>query len=140
MRLFVVSSLFVVGLLSACGRTQPDLLAAAQAALQARDPATARVQLKQCLQEQPASAEGRYLLGTVLLEQGEWAAAAVELDSVLSEAAEATVLLEEAEARRAPLLCGMPAWPHSRSPPPPACRTGSGCWWHRQQCSPTSSA
>ncbi|MFN7665986.1 MAG: XrtA/PEP-CTERM system TPR-repeat protein PrsT [Inhella sp.] len=80
MRLFIVSSLFVVGLLSACDRTQPDLLAAAQAALQARDPATARVQLKQWLQAQPASAEGRYLLGTLLLEQGEWAAAAVELD------------------------------------------------------------
>lgn len=75
-RLFSIAVL--VWLAVACA-DDPDPLQAAQQALGRRDANTALVHLKLALQQQPRSALGRYLMGTVLLERGEAAGAVIEL-------------------------------------------------------------
>jgi putative PEP-CTERM system TPR-repeat lipoprotein len=66
-----------------CGQKETDLLAAAKAQLAKNDRAAATIQIKNALQKNPNSAEGRYLLGKVLLESGSAAPAEVELQRAL---------------------------------------------------------
>lgn len=69
--------------IAGCGQKEADLLAAAKAKLAANDRAAATIQIKNALQKNPESAEGRYLLGKVLLEGGSAAPAEVELQRAL---------------------------------------------------------
>lgn len=65
-------------LLVACGDRR-DPLEAARQDLERREPEQALVHLKIALQRQPDSAPGRFLMGRLLLERGQPAAAAIEL-------------------------------------------------------------
>ena len=60
--------------------TAPEHLAAARAQLQAGQREAAIVELKGALQSDPSAAEARFLLGSTLLEQGQAAAALIELE------------------------------------------------------------
>jgi putative PEP-CTERM system TPR-repeat lipoprotein len=66
--------------LAACGqRSEPDLLAAAQKRMEQKDVGGAVIELKNLLQQNPESAQGRHLLGKALLETGDLAGAEIEL-------------------------------------------------------------
>lgn len=81
-RLF--APILLVALLAACGqRSEQDLLAAAQKRMAEKDAAGAVIELKNLLQQQPDSAEGRFLLGKALLEGGDMAGAEIELRRAL---------------------------------------------------------
>ena len=81
-RLF--APILLVALLAACGqRSEQDLLAAAQKRMAEKDAAGAAIELKNLLQQQPDSAEGRFLLGKALLEGGDMAGAEIELRRAL---------------------------------------------------------
>lgn len=71
--------------LAGCGAdADKDLLASAQALIAKKDSDGALIQLKNLLQKDANSAEGRYLLGKLLLERGEAAGAAVELQKAVA--------------------------------------------------------
>jgi len=76
----VLTLLLAVG----CGASNSDGLAKAKAAIQARDPAAAKIELQSFLRSNPDSGEGRYLLGLQLLASDDNAAAAAELQRALS--------------------------------------------------------
>jgi cellulose synthase operon protein C len=75
----IVAALVLAG----CGREDADLLGAAKALLAKNDRAGATIQIKNALQKNPQSAEGRYLLGKTLLDGGSAAPAEVELQRAL---------------------------------------------------------
>lgn len=73
--------LVAAGLLSACGDEKPEvLIAAAKTSLDKNDQKNAIIQIKNALQADPNLAEARYLLGTALLNTGDFVAAEVEFD------------------------------------------------------------
>jgi putative PEP-CTERM system TPR-repeat lipoprotein len=66
--------------LAACGpRSDGDVLASARKHIEQRDIATASIELKNLLQKNPKSGEARYLLGKLLLDNGDSAGAETEL-------------------------------------------------------------
>jgi len=74
--------------LAACSqRSEQDMLAAAQKRIEQKDAAGAIIELKNLLQKNPESAQGRYLLGKMLLESGDLAGAEVELRRALEKGA-----------------------------------------------------
>lgn len=75
--------LVTVALLAGCGRSADDRLAQAQALAARQDSAGALVAVKALLQQKPEMAEARFLLGRLLLERGEAAAAEAEFDRSL---------------------------------------------------------
>jgi cellulose synthase operon protein C len=77
----LVSGLFAAYLLAACSAqpSEADLLKSAKASMAQRKFAAANIELKNLLQQNQSSAEARFLLGKVLLETGQVAAADVEL-------------------------------------------------------------
>lgn len=79
-RLAIATFVATTLLLSACGRGTDDLVASAKAFTQQQDHAAAVLQLKTALQKDPNLAEARLLLGLALLETGDLAAAAIELN------------------------------------------------------------
>lgn len=94
--------------LAACsgpGDSDEQLLASARTFIDKKDTAAATIQLKSLLQRNPNSADGRFLLGKLLLEQGDPVAALVELrkaqelgspdEQVLPEMARAMLLTGE---------------------------------------------
>lgn len=77
----LASLLVAAGLLAACSGDNPAvLLASAKQYIAAKDYKAAQIQLKNALQQQPESAEVRFLLGKVFLEAGDPTSAAVELE------------------------------------------------------------
>ena len=65
---------------SGCGQqSEPQLIASAKASLETHDLKSAIIQLKSALNDNPSSAEARYLLGMALLDAGMLANAEVEL-------------------------------------------------------------
>ena len=63
-----------------CGNDSPQaLIASAKASMAKNDDKTALIQIKNALQSDPNSGEARYLLGSVLLDQGDFVAADLEL-------------------------------------------------------------
>lgn len=95
-----VNCTLVLGLLAGCGdKSSADKLAAARASVEKRDDNTALIQLKDLLQTEPGSVDGRLLLGTVLLRRGDANGAVVELRRVVDarpEGSAAVLLLTEA--------------------------------------------
>lgn len=84
MKMRKLAPLLLVAALAACGqRSEQDLLAAAQKRMAEKDPAGAVIELKNLLQQQPDSAEGRFLLGKALLDGGDMAGAEIELRRAL---------------------------------------------------------
>ncbi|MDB5851430.1 MAG: hypothetical protein JWP29_5182, partial [Rhodoferax sp.] len=81
----LIPVLLVSALLAACGGDDPDkLMASAKEYLAKHDNKAAVIQIKNLLQKQPESAEGRFLLGTALLNTGDVAAAEIELSKARS--------------------------------------------------------
>ena len=75
-----VAPLLVVTVLAACGADSPEaLLTSAKEYLAKKDRKAAVIQLKSALQKSPDLAEARFLLGRVLLDNGEAKAAENEL-------------------------------------------------------------
>lgn len=74
-----IALLSAAALLGCTGKSESDLMASARERLAKRDHAGATIELKTVLQTDPNAAEARYLLGLALLEQGDHAAALVEL-------------------------------------------------------------
>jgi len=73
-------ALLVSSCLVGCGNDSPQaLLASAKASMAKNDDKTALIQIKNALQADPNSGEARFLLGTVLFEQGDFVAADLEL-------------------------------------------------------------
>jgi putative PEP-CTERM system TPR-repeat lipoprotein len=71
-------------LMAGCsGEPQGDPLARAEAALAKRDYRLATVELKSLLVKEPNSAMGRYLMGVLLLEQGQAAGALAEFNKAI---------------------------------------------------------
>ena len=73
------AALVVVLGLTGCGNNAADMLASAKAYMAKNDLKAATIQLKNLLQEDPKAGEGRFLLGKVLLEQGDPNGAGIEL-------------------------------------------------------------
>ena len=70
--------------LAGCGNDSTDsLIASAKKYLAQHDPSAAAIQLKTALQNDPSSAEARFLLGTTLFEAGDPNSAEVELNKAL---------------------------------------------------------
>ena len=64
--------------LAACdSKSEAELLSAAQAQLDKRDPSGATIHLKNVLEQRPDSAKGRLLMGRALLMAGDPAHAAI---------------------------------------------------------------
>lgn len=108
-RRWLCAAALIAAMLLGCGRDTPEsLIAKGRAAIENKDADSALVHLKAALQSAPESAEGRYLLGRVLLSRGDARGAAVELtkaadqkyppELVLPELARA--LLESGQARK----------------------------------------
>ncbi|CAM3931763.1 XrtA/PEP-CTERM system TPR-repeat protein PrsT [Roseateles saccharophilus] len=73
-------ALILLAALAACGqRSEQDLLAAARKHLEQKDAAGAAIELKNLLQQNPDSVQGRLWLGKALLEGGDMAGAEIEL-------------------------------------------------------------
>lgn len=71
-------------LLAACGRDSPDaLVKSARDYVAKGDSSAAVIQLRNALQKAPDNAEGRYLLGTLLTQRGDYAGAVKELRRAL---------------------------------------------------------
>ena len=70
--------------LSACNPAPADRLAQARSLADSQDRAGAIVVLKSVIQDEPTLAQARWMLGAQLLENGEVAAAQIELDRALS--------------------------------------------------------
>lgn len=85
--------------LAGCGGPQDaELISSARALMAKKDYNAAQLQLKSLLQTKPDSAEGRFLLGQVMLESGDLAGAEAELRRALE--------LGQSEATVLPLLSG----------------------------------
>ncbi|HSW04890.1 XrtA/PEP-CTERM system TPR-repeat protein PrsT [Aquabacterium sp.] len=79
-RIPVLATLLLALVLTACGgKSEGELLASAKDYLDKRDAKAAVIQLKNLLEKNPSSAEGRFLLGQALLENGDAAGAEAEL-------------------------------------------------------------
>ena len=79
-----VSALLIAMAMVSCSGDRPEaMLASAKEYLSKNDNKSAVVQLKNALQKNPDSAEARYLLGKLLLEEGSPASAEVELRKAL---------------------------------------------------------
>jgi putative PEP-CTERM system TPR-repeat lipoprotein len=77
----VVTAAAVVALLAACGgESERELVASAKSYIEKKDNKAAIIQLKSALQQQPQSAEARFLLGETLFKSGDVASAVVELE------------------------------------------------------------
>jgi putative PEP-CTERM system TPR-repeat lipoprotein len=75
-----VLSLILLAALAACGqRSEQELIASAQKRMEQKDPAGAVIELKNLLQKNPESAQGRHMLGKALLDAGDLAGAEIEL-------------------------------------------------------------
>ncbi len=73
-----------LAVLGACGgKDEPALMASARQYLEKHDAKAAVIELKNLLEKNPQSGEGRYLLGQALLESGDPAGAEVELKRAL---------------------------------------------------------
>jgi putative PEP-CTERM system TPR-repeat lipoprotein len=71
----------MVALLGACGsESERELVASAKSYIEKKDNKAAIIQLKAALQQQPQSAEARFLLGETLFKSGDAVAAVVELE------------------------------------------------------------
>ena len=68
-----------LGLAGCSGEPQGNLLESARKHIEKKDTKGAVIELKNLLQKNPDDAEGRYLLGKLMLDAGEDAAANVEL-------------------------------------------------------------
>ncbi len=80
-----VSGLCLSLILAACsGGGADSMLASAKEYMAKKDNKAAVIQIKNALQKNPESAEGRFLLGKALLEMGDVAAADVELRKALA--------------------------------------------------------
>ncbi len=82
-RIWCAAILVATAMIAGCGKKEADLLAEAKAQLARNDRAAATIQIKNALQKNANSAEGRWLLGKVLLEGGSAATAEVELQRAL---------------------------------------------------------
>ena len=84
-----VSTLLIVAgfaafALAGCGKDSPQALTESSKGFIAKgDYKAATIQLRNALQQQPENGEARYLLGTVLIEGGDWASAEKELRKAL---------------------------------------------------------
>lgn len=79
-----LSTLLLALVLSACGGDSPEnLIASSKDFLAKNDSKAAVIELKNALQQNPNLAEGRFLLGSALLENGDPAGAEVELRRAL---------------------------------------------------------
>ena len=93
------ATLAAVLTLAGCGGPQDaELISSARALMAKKDYNAAQLQLKTLLQTKPDSAEGRFLLGQVMLESGDAAGAEAELRRALE--------LGQSEATVLPLLSG----------------------------------
>ena len=101
MKRSILNGLLAGLVLAGCSGESPEKqLASAKDYLQKNDTKAAVIQIKNVLQAQPESGEARFLYGRTLLEQGDAAAAEVELrkalaasypqDAVVPELADAT--------------------------------------------------
>ncbi|MDN3920435.1 XrtA/PEP-CTERM system TPR-repeat protein PrsT [Roseateles violae] len=80
-------------LLAACsGESTQTLLASAKKHIEAKDSKAAVIQLKNVLQQDPKSAEARFLLGKLLLEGGDGVGAEVELQKALDQGHDADAI------------------------------------------------
>ena len=80
----VLAALLLALVLTACGgKGEAELLSSAKDYLEKRDNKAAVIQLKNLLEKNPSSGEGRFLLGRALLESGDAAGAEVELQRAL---------------------------------------------------------
>ena len=78
--LFQTVALAIFVALTGCSdKPEPNLLAAARDNLQKKEPKAAVVHLKNALQQDPSSAEARFLLGQALLDSGDAVGAEIEL-------------------------------------------------------------
>ncbi|MCV2355621.1 PEP-CTERM system TPR-repeat protein PrsT [Paucibacter sp. B2R-40] len=79
--------LLTLMLLGGCGQSSDDssagLLVSAKSYIERKDPKAAVIQLKRLLQKNPELAEARFLLGQILLNNGDAAVAEVELRKAL---------------------------------------------------------
>jgi putative PEP-CTERM system TPR-repeat lipoprotein len=82
-RLLGAAALMAAAVLAGCSRSADDRLAQAQALAARQDSAGALVAVKALLQQKPEMAEARLLLGRLLLERGQAAAAEAELQRAL---------------------------------------------------------
>jgi len=78
----MLASVLALGL-SGCGKSQGDRLAQARKLVDKKDRAGAIIQLKSVIQEAPKLGEARLMLGTLLLDGGDAAAAEIELRRAL---------------------------------------------------------
>ena len=108
MKRTILNGLLAGLVLAGCSGESPEKqLASAKDYLQKNDTKAAVIQIKNVLQAQPESGEARFLYGRTLLEQGDAAAAEVELrkalaasypqDAVVPELADALARLGEAK-------------------------------------------
>jgi putative PEP-CTERM system TPR-repeat lipoprotein len=80
----VLAALLALALVSACGeKSEAEHLQTAKEQLRQGQAQGAVVELKSVLQKHPGSAEGRFLLGNALLDQGEFVSAQTELGKAL---------------------------------------------------------
>ena len=78
-------AVLVASCLVGCGKDSPQaLIASAKASMAKNDNKTALIQIKNALQADPNSGEGRFLLGSVLFDQGDFPAADLELHKAAS--------------------------------------------------------
>ncbi len=76
----IVPVLLISVLLAACGGDDPDkLMASAKEYLAKNDNKAAAIQIKNLLLKKPDSGEARFLLGTALINSGDFSAAEIEL-------------------------------------------------------------
>ena len=76
----LIATLGVSLCMAGCFGDSPEsLMASARKHIEAKDSKTAVIELKNVLQQQPENAEGRFLLGKLLLDSGEAVSALVEL-------------------------------------------------------------
>ena len=83
-----IAPILLAAALAACGqRSEQDMLVAAQKRIEQKDAAGAIIELKNLLQKNPDNAQGRQLLGKMLLESGDLAGAEIELRRALEKGA-----------------------------------------------------
>ena len=101
-------ALTLAAALAACGADDPaSLMTSARQYLDKRQFGAAVIQLKNVLQDAPANAEARYLLGLALLEQGDAVSAQIELDKAVELGFSGDEL--QVALARAALAAGEPA-------------------------------
>lgn len=81
----LLAALTITLLATACGSQKPeDQVKSAKEYLQKQDNKSALIQLKNALQQEPDLGEARFLLGTILLQEGDAAGAEVEFRKALA--------------------------------------------------------